>query len=108
MGSLSLITVVTVVGLTEVTSVSKGKGFKLEPVIAGFLLGIMLFALDSVNPKVSRSLCGLIIVVTLIYNGSSLAAILGQTKSKSKTAKKTTQKAPSAAKSSARIVNHFN
>jgi hypothetical protein len=85
MGSLSLITVVLVVGLTEFTSVRKGKGFKMEPVIAGFILGILLFALDSVNQKLSRSLCGLIILVALIYNSASLSGLLGQTKGKTKT-----------------------
>lgn len=74
--SLTLMTVVIVVGLTEASSLTGGKGVQMRPVIAGFILGLLLFVFDTVNQQLSRAFCFLIIIAALIYNGNHIANYL--------------------------------
>lgn len=69
MNGLTIATVVIAVGTTEAKSVIGGKGFDLKPVIGGFILGIFLFGLGSVNAKLASNFCILIIITALLVNG---------------------------------------
>lgn len=88
MGSLTIITVVVVVGLTEAKNLINKSGFSMKPVIAGFILGLILFAFDAIDIRVSRAMCMLVMTSALIYNGSKVADVL-TVQSKSTTKKAT-------------------
>lgn len=97
MPSLVIMTCVVVVALTEVKSVSSGSGLTGRPVLGGFLLGVLLFAFESINSEVTRKLCILIMVAALLYNGNTIAKALelGNLDAVKKTASKTPAPPPS-------------
>ena len=74
--SLSMATVVIVVGTTEATRLADKKGLAMKPVIGGFLLGIFLFGLGMVNSDLTAKFCYLIIATALLVNGSVFAKAL--------------------------------
>ncbi len=80
MNGTILLTVATVVGTTEAKALyapGKNKQGKLtvRPVIAGFAMGVFLFAFDSINSDITTKLCVLIIISALLINGLPLLSI---------------------------------
>ena len=45
---------------------------KMKPVIAGFFVGLFLFGMNAVSDEVTRAMCILIIVGTLILRGPAM------------------------------------
>lgn len=76
MNGLSIFTVLVVVGSTEARTITKGQGFKLQPVVAGFILGICLYIFDIINAELSTRLNVLVILAALLYNGSAIGDAL--------------------------------
>lgn len=72
MNGLTIATVLVAVGTTETKTVIGGKGFQLRPVIGGFILGIFLFGLGSVNASLAKNFCILIIVTAILINGAQV------------------------------------
>ena len=68
-------TVGVVVASTESKKLIEKKSLTMRPVIAGFILGIFLFAIDSANPDISKRFQVLLIVGALLVNGSDLIQI---------------------------------
>jgi len=76
MSSTSTIaTIGVIVASTESKNLIEKKSLTMRPLIAGFLLGIFLFPLDSANPDLSRKFQTLLIVSALLINGSDLLQI---------------------------------
>lgn len=68
-------TVGVVVASTESKNLIEKKSLTMRPVVAGFILGIFLFAIDSANTELSKKLQVLLIVGALLVNGSDLIQI---------------------------------
>ena len=77
MSNLGVMTAVTVVVATSESNVLISRGtFTMRPLIAGFILGLFLFALDSANEQVSKVFITLIIITALLVNGEPLLRLL--------------------------------
>lgn len=69
---MALITVGVAVGSAEYASVSKGHGFIMKPVIAGFGLGVVILLVYAASPQLGAALAWLIIVGSILRNGTAL------------------------------------
>lgn len=79
MSATGVITTISVVVLSaEAKSLKDHKSLKMRPVIAGFLLGIFLFPIDSSIPEVSKQFQVLLVVGALLVNGSSLLELFAK------------------------------
>jgi hypothetical protein len=67
-----VLAVAVVVGTSEYKSVAKGGGFVMRPVIAGFVLGTLLLAVGAGNSGLGVAFCWLVIVGSILRNGSGL------------------------------------
>ena len=77
MSNLGVMTAVTVVVATSESNALLSRGtFTMRPLIAGFILGIFLFALDSANAKMSSVFITLIIITAILVNGEPLLKLL--------------------------------
>ena len=65
-------TIGVIVASTESKKLIEKKSLTMRPVIAGFLLGIFLFPLDSARPDLSKQFQVLLVVGALLVNGSDL------------------------------------
>ena len=65
-----------VVASTEANTLLTHGTLTMRPVIAGFLLGIPLFLIDSANEKMGSKFIFLIIITALILNGGPLFKLL--------------------------------
>jgi hypothetical protein len=65
-------TVGLVVATTESAAIIKRRSLSMRPVIAGFILGIFLFALQGLKPDIASKVMVLIVLSTLLINGDSL------------------------------------
>lgn len=61
---------------SEAKTISNGKGFQMEPIIAAFVLGIFLFTFDAISPTVTKWLTILVIVTVMLTNGQYLLNVL--------------------------------
>ena len=71
-------TVGIIVASTESKNLIEKKSLTMKPLIAGFLLGLLLFPLDSANPELSQKFQVLLIVGALLVNGSDLIQIFNK------------------------------
>jgi hypothetical protein len=78
--SLVIITVLVTVGGSEAKRVTTGKPPDLSPVLGGFLLGLILFLLGIASEEITKDLCYLIIVSSLIINGTAVGTALNAKK----------------------------
>lgn len=78
--SLVILAVFLTVGGTEVNRVAHGKPITLSPVLAGFLLGLMLFILGLVSEPLATKFVYLIIVAGLLINGTATFTALNPKK----------------------------
>ena len=73
--------VITTVGVVVATSESaaliKRRSLSMRVVLAGFILGLFLFPLDSAQPEFAKSVMILIVLSALIVNGESLFKLIG-------------------------------
>lgn len=69
--TLVMLAVLFTVGGTEVNRVSNGKPITFSPVLAGFLLGLMLFILGLLNEQLATKFVYLVIVAGLLINGTA-------------------------------------
>ena len=65
-------TIGVIVASTESKKLIEKKSLTMRPVIAGFLLGIFLFPLDSARPDLAKQFQVLLVVGALLVNGSDL------------------------------------
>jgi hypothetical protein len=72
-------TILVTVGLNELGLIVKGKNPTMRPVIAGFILGIGLFALQGLDDRLGTMFCILLIVVALLDNGQPIFNMIGGT-----------------------------
>jgi len=77
---MGLITVLIVTGLGEAKNLLVDKKFTIKPVIGGFILGIFLFALESLNEELADRLDTLIIIAALLLNGGAVADTIAKGK----------------------------
>lgn len=70
-----LATVGVIVASTESKHLIEKKSLTMRPLIAGFILGLFLFPLDSANPALSKKFQVLLVVGALLVNGSDLIQI---------------------------------
>ena len=70
-------TVLVAVGSTEAKRIARKQDLSMSPVMGGFILGIFLFAFGGLNEPVATKFCVLIIVSSLLVNGSSLFGLVG-------------------------------
>lgn len=68
---LVLITTVIVVGTTEAKRATQGKSVDMEPVIAGFFLGLFLFIFGFLNESLATQFAYIAIVAALLTNGAA-------------------------------------
>ena len=85
MNPLLIITVLVAVGSNEAAKVVKGKGFTINAVLGGFLLGAFLFVIEDANPKLGNAFAVLILVSSLLVNGQALFTAINPTKAKKAT-----------------------
>lgn len=84
MTPLIMLTVLLATGSNEAKKLHDGKGLAISPVLGGFLLGAFLFVISDVNARLGRAFCILVIVSSLLINGTALfAAITPKTKAAS-------------------------
>lgn len=76
LNTLIIVTVFVAVGGAEAKRVTTGQPVKLSPVVAGFLLGMLLFIGGLLSDELTEDFCYLIIVSSLIVNGTSVATVL--------------------------------
>lgn len=67
--SKALLTAAVVVGSTEAKRIKSGQGVTVKPLIAGFMLGLFLLALGSINDHISNLFAILIVISALLLNG---------------------------------------
>jgi len=70
-------TVATVVGLTEADYVLHGKPPTMKPVIGGFVLGLALFGLSTLDSRLAVLFGVLFVVTALVEHGVSVFNALG-------------------------------
>jgi len=70
-----LATVGVIVASTESKHLIEKKSLTMRPLIAGFILGLFLFPLDSANPALSKKFQVLLVIGALLVNGSDLIQI---------------------------------
>ena len=71
-------TIGVIVASTESKHLIEKKSLTMKPLIAGFILGLFLFPLDSANPELSKKFQVLLIVSALLVNGADLLAIFNK------------------------------
>lgn len=76
--SLAMTTVVVMVGSTEASRMVKKQPPAMHPVVAGFAVGLFLFALGMASESLAAKFCVLIIVASLILNGMPLFQALSK------------------------------
>lgn len=64
------VAVVATVGFTEADRIISGKGPSMRPVIGGFILGIFLFAISSMDSTLGALFAGLVILNAVIEHGN--------------------------------------
>lgn len=84
MADIAPVAVLVAVGSTEVAEIRSKGAPTFKPVIAGFILGIGLYALEAVNADLGRMFGILVIVGSLLINGAEFfgAATNATTKGK--------------------------
>jgi hypothetical protein len=85
---LTLTTVAVAVGSNEAKKVVTGKGLAINPIIGGFILGIFILGIATVNAGLATKFCVLLIVTSLLVNGPSLFKVLTIGQAKAMTTKK--------------------
>lgn len=74
--TIVIITALTVVGGTEAKRLSKGQPLTVSPVLAGFMVGLVLFVIGLLNESLATKFCVLVIVGSVLYNGTALVTTL--------------------------------
>lgn len=77
MNVLVPVTVMTVVGANELSQLVDKKPPTMRPIIAGFIVGIGLYALVAVDTRLGNLFCGLVITGTLVDKGPKLFGTIG-------------------------------
>ncbi len=72
--NIIIVAVATTVGFSEIVSASNGNGFVFKPILGGFLLGAFLFIISTINAPLGEAFAILVIIATLIFNGSPVLA----------------------------------
>ena len=70
-----IVTVGVVVATAEATALTKGN-LTMRPVIAGFILVLFLFGVNSANENFANVMMVLIVIGSLIGNGASLIELI--------------------------------
>ena len=70
--SLAFTTAIVAVGSTELRHIHNGGKVVAHPVIAGFLLGLFLFAIGAASENIGSKLCVLLIITSLLVNGMAI------------------------------------
>lgn len=73
--SLAMVTTLVTVGSTEAARLKKGHAPTMQPVIAGFILGVFLFGFGMASPRITALFCYLIMIGAVLVNGAALFAI---------------------------------
>jgi len=66
-------TVLITVGSTEAAEIAVGKGPTMKPIIAGFLLGIGLYALYGLDDYLGHMFALLVITTAVLTNGLAIS-----------------------------------
>lgn len=74
--TLIVVTVLVTVGGAEAKRVTNQQPVTMSPAVAGFLLGMILFIVGLFSDEITEDFCYLIIVSSLIVNGTSIATAL--------------------------------
>ncbi len=77
MSDIVPVTVLVLVGSTELKQILTKTGPTMTPVIAGFIVGVGLYAIDGVNSELAKVFSILIIIGALIANGEPIFSKLG-------------------------------
>lgn len=78
--SLIPVTVLVTVGLNEIDQSIAGKSGAatyVKPIVAGFALGIGLYAVDALSPELGTTFCILLVTTSVVLKGTPVFKKLG-------------------------------
>lgn len=78
--TLTIVTVLVAVSAGELRSYKANGKPAMRPVIAGFLLGILLYILGEISPALAKPFAVLVILSVTVVNGSAIADLFNSPK----------------------------